>query len=90
MVDILLDMMKEEHPNYPLDALLSWACLTKNSIHPHHGYTPNQLIYSMDPNLTEGLSAGEDKAPVEKLRTLATTTNSLRTTRETYTTNGEL
>ena len=43
VIDAMLERMKKDHPDYPLDMLLG-AYMVKNTMYDHHGYTPNQLV----------------------------------------------
>ena len=50
--------MKEDFPNTDDKTLLAWANTAKNSLKMVYGYTPNQLVFGVNPVLPNILSAG--------------------------------
>ena len=86
VIDAMLEAMERDHPDYPLDVLLSWVCMVKNTMYDHHGFTPNQLVYGTNPTLpnvlTEGLPGMEGKTSSE---VLAMHINSLQAARQAFT-----
>ena len=81
-VDDTLERLAEDHPGYPLEVLLAWALMVKNSAYDQHGFSPNQLVYGTNPVLpnvfTEGVSALDQKTTSE---TLAMHMNALQAAR---------
>ena len=47
----------------PLEIALAWAVNAKNSLHNVHGYSPNQLVFSRNPNLPSVIN---DKPPASE------------------------
>ena len=76
-VDDTLERLVEDHPGYPLEVLLEWALMVKNSAYDQH-----QLVYGTNPVLqnvfTEGVSALDQKTTSE---TLAMHMNALQAAR---------
>ena len=58
VVDMMLLKMQEQCPNTDLEVLLAWANMAKNSLRMVYGYSPNQLIFGINPVLPNILSAG--------------------------------
>ena len=51
VMDSMLEKLEYEHPNTPLDDLISWACAVKNSMSIHAGYSPFQIVFGVNPTL---------------------------------------
>ena len=85
-VDVMLEAMVRDHPTYSLETLLAWACMVKNTTYDQYGFTPNQLVFGMNPKLpnvfTEGLPSLEGVTTSE---TLAKHINSLHSARKAFT-----
>ena len=85
-VDVMLEAMVRDHPTYSLETLLLWACMVKNTTYDQYGFTPNQLVFGMNPKLpnvfTEGLPSLEGVTTSE---TLAKHINSLHSARKAFT-----
>ena len=58
LVDTMWFRMKEDFPNTDDKTLLAWANMAKNSFKMVYGYTPNQLVFGVNPVLPNILSAG--------------------------------
>lgn len=69
VVDNMLLKMEEQCPDTPVEVLLSWANMAKNSLQMWHGFSSYQLVFGKNPNLPnimtdqppalEGLSSSE-------------------------------
>ena len=58
LVDTMWFRMKEDFPNTDDKTLLAWANMAKNSLKMVYGYTPNQLVFGVNPVLPNILSGG--------------------------------
>jgi transposase InsO family protein len=58
LVDTMWLRMQEDFPEIPAKTLLAWANMAKNSLKTVHGFSPNQLIFGINPVLPNVLSAG--------------------------------
>ena len=43
MIDSMLEVMERDHPERPIETLLGWACMVKNTMYDLHGRTPYQI-----------------------------------------------
>ena len=59
---ILEEMVKktQEDTHCSFEMALAWAISAKNTLHSVHGFSPNQLVFSRNPNLPSFLN---DKLP---------------------------
>jgi hypothetical protein len=58
LVDTMWIRMKNDFPETSPKTLLAWANMAKNSLRMVYGYSPNQLIFGINPVLPNILSAG--------------------------------
>jgi hypothetical protein len=58
LADNILDRIDEDNPNMNLTTKLAWVCMAKNSLQMVFGYSPNQLVYGVNPKLPNILSDG--------------------------------
>lgn len=57
VIDSMLLKMEEQCPDTPLDVLLGWANMAKNSLQMCHGYSSYQLVFGKNPNLPNIMTA---------------------------------
>ena len=57
IVDNMLRKMTEQHHDTPLEILLSWVNMAKNSLQMTHGYSSYQLVFGKNPNLPNVMNA---------------------------------
>jgi hypothetical protein len=71
VVDNMLLKMEEQCPGTPIDVLLCWANMAKNSLQMCHGFSSYQLVFGKNPNLpnimTEQPPAHEGSSTSEML-----------------------
>ena len=68
VVDSILSKLKINHPKLPLDVLLGWANMAKNSLHMVHGFSSHQLVFGTNPNLPNILT---DEPPALEGKTMS-------------------
>jgi transposase InsO family protein len=51
VTDMMLLRMVEQCPDTPLEVLLCWANMAKNSLQMWHGYSSYQIVFGRNPNL---------------------------------------
>lgn len=51
VVDAILFKLTQDYPKTPLNVLLKWACMAKNSLQMWSGYSSHQLVFGKNPNL---------------------------------------
>ena len=56
LVDNILERLDEDYPDLSFKAKLAWAGMAKNSLQMVYGYSPNQLVFGMNPNLPNVLT----------------------------------
>jgi transposase InsO family protein len=85
VTDSMLLKMEEQCAQTPIDVLLCWANMAKNSLQMWHGYSSYQLVFGKNPNLPnvmgENLPALQGKTNSE---ILATHLNSLHAARKAF------
>ena len=56
--EIFGEMVKKiiEDSNCSFEVALAWALSAKNTLHIIHGYSPNQLVFGRNPNLSSLLN----------------------------------
>ena len=57
-VDVMLERLIEDFPKMSEELLLCWANMAKNSIQMIYGYSSNQLVYGVNPNLPNVMTDG--------------------------------
>lgn len=71
LVDIMLEKLVYDNPTIPLDVLLCWANMAKNSLQNWNGFSSFQLVFGKNPSLpnviTDGLPALEGRSHSEVL-----------------------
>ena len=86
LVDTMFARMKEDFPDTDDEVLLAWADMAKNSMTMVYGFSPNQLVFGINPCLpnvlNEGLPALEGRTFSE---TLATHLDALHSARRAFT-----
>ena len=64
-VDNILEALEQDYPKIPLETLLLWACVAKNSMLMHQGFSPYQIMFGKNPKLpniiTDPLPAWENE-----------------------------
>ena len=60
VTDMILCKLQAQYPKTPLDVLLKWANMAKNSLQMWSGYSSYQLVFGSNPNLPNVLT---DKVP---------------------------
>ena len=50
-VDNILEALEKDYPRIPLETLLLWACVAKNSLLMVQGFSPYQLMFGKNPKL---------------------------------------
>ena len=48
-------LLLDESNKYPIEIIVAWAVSAKNVLHNCYGYSPNQLVFSKNPNFTSVL-----------------------------------
>ena len=51
VTDMMLLKLEEQCPDTPLEVLLCWANMAKNSLQMWHGYSSFQIVFGQNPNL---------------------------------------
>lgn len=51
VVDAILFKLTQDFPKTPINVLLKWACMAKNSLQMWSGYSSHQLVFGKNPNL---------------------------------------
>ena len=82
VTDAVLKSLVRDHPNTPLDVLLAWACMVKNTAYLNNGFSAHQLVYGTAPNLPNILDDTPSSLREEiSSETLASHLNSLNAAR---------
>ena len=85
VTDMMLLKLTEEYPKTPLNVLLCWANMARNSLQMWHGYSSYQLVFGKNPNLpnimTDNIPALQGKTSSE---VLANHLNVLHATRRAF------
>lgn len=50
-VDNILEALEQDYPQIPLETLLLWACVAKNSMLMVQGFSPYQIMFGKNPKL---------------------------------------
>ena len=58
IVDTMWTRMKVDYPDVDDDVLLGWANMAKNSMQMVYGFSSNQLVFGINPNLPNIMNAG--------------------------------
>ena len=73
VTDNMLMRLQEQCPNTPIEVLLCWANMARNSLQMWHGFSSYQLVFGKNPNLpnilTDGLPALSGTTTSEVLTT---------------------
>ena len=81
--DNVLKVLEENKCN--VETALSWAVSARNSLNNNHGFSPNQLVFSFNPNLP---NTAEDRLPalenITSSQTVADNLVALRKSREEF------
>ena len=51
LADNILQSVMRDYPDMKIDAALAWACVAKNSLTNHFGFSPYQLVFGRNPRL---------------------------------------
>lgn len=82
----MIEAIKRDHQDYPIDVLLIWACMAKNTMYDHYGFRPNQLVLGMNPRLPNVLTEGSPEMEGRKhSEILAQHMNALQAARRAFT-----
>ena len=57
VVDSILTKLVQDFPSTPVDILLKWSCMAKNSLQIHEGFSSHQLVLGGNPNLPNVISS---------------------------------
>ena len=57
VVDSILTELVKDFPTTPLEVLLKWACMAKNSLQIYEGFSSHQLVLGRNPNLPNVMSS---------------------------------
>ena len=57
VVDSILTKLAKDFPTTPLEVLLKWACMAKNSLQMYEGFSSHQLVLGKNPNLPNVMSS---------------------------------
>ena len=64
-IDNILEALEQDYPKIPLETLLLWACVAKNSMLMVQGFSPYQIVFGRNPKLpniiTDPLPAWENE-----------------------------
>ena len=85
VTDVILLKLREQYPKWRLSVLLKWANMARNSLQMWNGYSSHQLVYGINPNLPNVMTA--TIPALEETTTsnmLAEHLNALHATREAY------
>ena len=50
LANMVLKLLADDSNNYPIEIILAGAVSAKNALHKNYGYSPNQLVFGMNPN----------------------------------------
>lgn len=71
LCDNILLRLDDDFPRVELETKVAWACMAKNCLQNVYGYSPNQLVFGMNPRmpniLSDGPPAWEETTVSEKL-----------------------
>jgi hypothetical protein len=56
VTDMMLLKLQDDNPGISLDVLLCWANMARNSMQMWHGFSSNQLVFGVNPNLPNIMS----------------------------------
>ena len=51
VTDVILSKLVATYPKTPLEVLLAWACMAKNTLQMNNGFSANQLVFGQNPRL---------------------------------------
>ena len=57
VTDVILSKLVASYPKTPMDVLLAWACMAKNTLQMNNGFSANQLVFGQNPRLPNILSS---------------------------------
>ena len=57
VVDSILTKLVQDFPSTPVDILLKWSCMAKNSLQLHCGFSSHQLVSGRNPKLPNVISS---------------------------------
>ena len=57
VTDVILTKLVATYPKTPLDVLLAWACMAKNTLQMNNGFSANQLVFGQNPKLPNIMSS---------------------------------
>ena len=57
VTDLMLKKIEAEHPEVSLEVKLAWASTARNSLQMWHGYSSNQIVLGINPNLPNIMTA---------------------------------
>jgi transposase InsO family protein len=85
VTDHILSKLEAQYPSTPLEVLVKWANMAKNSLQMYNGFSSNQLVFGKNPNLPNIMV---DKLPalhgVTQSKALAKHLTALHTAREAF------
>ena len=58
LCDNILLRLDDDFPSVDLETKVAWACMAKNSLQNVYGYSPNQLVFGLNPRMPNILSDG--------------------------------
>ena len=58
VTDMILAKLVAQYPKTPLNILLKWAVMSKNSLQNWSGFSSHQLVFGVNPNLPNVMTAG--------------------------------
>ena len=58
VTDMILSKLAAQYPKTPLNILLKWAVMSKNSLQNWSGFSSHQLVFGVNPNLPNVMTAG--------------------------------
>ena len=57
VVDSILRKLVQDYPKTPIEILLKWACMAKNTLQMYEGFSSYQLVLGRNPNIPNILSS---------------------------------
>ena len=85
ITDMILLKLRDDYPNVKIDVLLRWANMSKNSLQMCNGYSSNQLVFGVNPNLPNIFDANLPALEENTIsRTLAEHLNILHSSRKAF------
>merc|ERR1711954_78755 len=58
VVDNMLRKIKEDQPTISIETALAWACMAKNTLQMHHGFSSAMIVFGNNPTLLNVITAG--------------------------------